>query len=91
MELSSKWRREHLLKVSYYRKCTTFNNFKVYFNLFQNILKYLKQGDIVIGCVNYVNEFGIHMTMNCFDNFKRRDLTHIKLDVSCFLRLRENN
>jgi hypothetical protein len=49
--------------------------------IFYHLFKYLTYGDVVIAYVNYVNETGIHLTMSCFDNFKRRDLTHIKLEV----------
>ena len=78
MDVPSRLRKEHLSKVKIPLFLAQHRNLKLKFVVF----KYLEPGDLVIGCVDHINEIGIHMHMNCFDSHKQRDLTRAKLNVS---------
>lgn len=49
----------------------------------ERLIKDIDQGDTVIASCNDVNEDGIKMSMICFDNDKKRDLSYVRLDIMC--------
>lgn len=50
----------------------------------EHLFKNIELGDIIIGQVDYLSEFGVHMRMICFDmSNKKRDLSDLRFNLFC--------